>query len=86
MPVFLIAQLAVPQQYHGTGLGKITLIKALQYLWEVNKNMPAFAIAVDCLNTNAESFYLKYGFAILCQQNGRTRMFIPMKTVVTLFS
>ncbi|HEY9842060.1 MAG TPA: GNAT family N-acetyltransferase [Candidatus Obscuribacterales bacterium] len=85
VPVFLIAQLAVDSQYRGRGLGKITLIKALEYLWEVNASMRAFAIVVDCLNQSAESFYLKYDFEVLCQHKGRTRMFIPMKTVGQLF-
>lgn len=30
VPVFLLAQLAVHSEYHGQGLGKITLIKALE--------------------------------------------------------
>ncbi len=86
IPVFLIAQLAVHFEFHGKGLGKITLIKALEYLWEVNAHMRAFAIIVDCLNDNAQSFYSKFDFEVLCTQNGRTRMFLPMKTVEQLFS
>lgn len=86
VPVFLIAQLAVDHHYHGQGLGKITLIKALQFLWQVNASMRAFAIIVDCLHQNAEAFYLKYGFEVLCQHQGKTRMFLPMKTVGALFA
>lgn len=86
VPVFLLAQLAVHSEYHGQGLGKITLIKALEYLLEVNAHMRAYAIIVDCLNDGAEQFYLKYGFEELCQHNGRKRMFIPMKTVAQLFA
>jgi GNAT superfamily N-acetyltransferase len=85
IPVFLIAQLAVHSEFHGKGLGKITLIKALEYLWEINAHMRAFAIIVDCLNGGAQAFYAKYDFEILCQHNGRTRMFLPMKTVGQLF-
>ena len=40
-PVSLIAQLAVDKNMHGSGLGKITLVKALEYLWMVNMHMPA---------------------------------------------
>lgn len=86
IPVFLLAQLAVHREFHGEGLGKICLIKALEYLWEINAHMRAYAIVVDCLSESAERFYAKYGFEILCRHNGKTRMFIPMKTVGLLFS
>ncbi len=86
VPVFLIAQLAVDVEYRGQGLGKITLIKALEYLWEVNAYIKAYAVIVDCLNDGAKDFYLKYGFEVLCEYNGRTRLFILMETVAQLFS
>jgi len=85
IPVFW-AQLAVHQEFHGSGLGKVSLIKALEYLWEINAHMRAYAIVVDCLTKQAESFYAKYGFDVLCEINGRVRMFIPMKTVGQLFT
>ena len=86
VPVFLLAQLAVHKTYHGSGLGKISLIRALKYLWEVNQHMPAYAVVVDCLTSSAQSFYEKYGFQMLCEHNGRLRMFLPMKTVEQLFT
>jgi GNAT superfamily N-acetyltransferase len=85
IPVFLIAQLAVHSEYKGKGLGKITLIKALEYLWEINVHLKAFAIIVDRLNEEAQAFYTKHDFEILYQHNNRTRMFLPMKTVGQLF-
>ena len=86
VPVFLLAQLAVHKEFHGSGLGKVSLIKALEYLWEVNTHMRAYAIIVDCLTDSAESFYKKFGFEVLGEHNGRTRMFLPMKMVGQLFS
>jgi GNAT superfamily N-acetyltransferase len=86
VPDFLLAQLAVHQQYHSKGLGKISLISALQYFWEINAHMRAFAVVVDCLTPAAESFYAKYGFEPLAIHNDRLRMFIPMKTVEQLFN
>lgn len=85
IPVFLLAQLAVHSKYHGTGLGKITLIKALEHLLMVNLYMRAYAVVVDCLTSQAESFYIKFGFEFLCEHNGRTRLFLPMKKVEALF-
>ncbi|PLX97022.1 MAG: GNAT family N-acetyltransferase [Desulfuromonas sp.] len=85
IPVFLIAQLAVHKEYKGEGLGKITLIKALEHLFKVNAHMKAYAVVVDCLNQAAQDFYAKFGFEILCSHNDRTRMFMPMGTVEQLF-
>lgn len=85
IPVFLLAQLAVHKEFHGSGLGKISLIRALKYLWQVNHHMRAYAIVVDCLTDSAQTFYANYGFEILCEHNGRIRMFLPMKTVGQLF-
>jgi len=85
VPVFLLAKLAVNRDYQNQGLGKITLVKSLEYLWKVNQHMCAYAVVVDCLNKEIQHFYTKYGFQVLCTQNKKTRMFIPMKTVKQLF-
>ncbi|QUX92044.1 GNAT family N-acetyltransferase [Marinomonas sp. A3A] len=85
IPVFLLAQLAVHKEFHGNGLGKVSLIKALEYLWRVNQYMKAFAVVVDCLTESAQHFYKKYGFEFLCEHNGRIRLFLPMKTIEQLF-
>jgi GNAT superfamily N-acetyltransferase len=86
VPVFLLAQMAIHIEHQGTGLGKITLIKALEYLWQVNSQMTAYAIVVDCLNTKVQQFYEKYGFETLCDFNSKIRMYLPMKVVKNLFS
>ncbi len=85
VPVFLIAQLAVNKKVQGQRLGKITLIKSLEFLWNVNKQMHAYAVVVDCLNESVVNFYKKYGFHHLYIKNGKSRMFLPMKTVDELF-
>lgn len=85
VPVFLIAQLAVDQSFQKQNLGKITLIKALEFLYEVNQHMPAYAVIVDCLNKSVENFYTKFGFQILDTKSKKTRMFLPMKTIGELF-
>ena len=86
IPVFLIAQMAVHSDCQRQGLGKITLIKALQYLWDIYHRMRAYAVIVDCLNTNIEKFYSQYGFEVLHRSSeGRARMFLPIQTVGMLF-
>lgn len=85
IPVFLLAQLAVHKDFHGVGLGKISLVRALHYLWKVNAYMRAYAVVVDCLTDASKSFYAKFGFDVLCEHNGRVRMFLPMKTIKQLF-
>ena len=85
IPVFLLAQLAVDKQYHGSGLGKVTLIKALEHLYNINAHMRAYAVVVDCLTTNAEGFYNKFGFKKLDEQEGNVRLYLPMKQLAFLF-
>ncbi len=85
VPVFLIAQLAVNKKVQGQQLGKITLIKSLEFLWHVNTQMHGYAVIVACLNESVENFYKKYGFHHLYKTNGKSRMFLPMKTVGKLF-
>jgi GNAT superfamily N-acetyltransferase len=85
VPVLLIGQLAVHTSCAGLGLGKITLIAALKRLAQINEHMPAYAVIVDCLDEEAEGFYLKYGFVELCRNAGRARMYLPMRTVLELF-
>lgn len=85
IPVFLVAQLAVHNECKGKGLGKITWIKALEYLNDINKHLRAYAVIVDCLNHNIEQFYTRYDFQVLCIIEGKTRMFLPMETFEALF-
>lgn len=85
VPVFVLAQLVVHKNYQSKGLGKITLIAALQHFVRIHQHMRAYAIVVDCLTQEAEGFYRKYGFERLGIHHDRVRMFLPMKTVLQLF-
>ncbi len=86
VPVFLLAQLAVHTECQGQGLGKITLIRALEHLSRVQSVLPAYAVIVDCLNDSAKRFYLRFGFHELIGSSERTRLFLPMNTVNQLFN
>lgn len=85
IPVFLLAQLAVHNEFKGMGLGKVALVNALEYFYNISAHMPAYAVIVDCLNEHAESFYLKYGFQELLKINDRKRLFISMTEITLLF-
>jgi len=85
IPVILIAQLAVYQQTQGQGLGKVTLIRALQHAVEIEEHLPSYAVVVDALDGEVKGFYEQFGFELLESHNHRKRLFLPMKTVAQLF-
>ena len=67
----------------GQGLGKITLIRALEHLQGISELTSAVAVVVDPIDVNADAFYRHFGFLDLNDQAGR--LFLPMKTVAALF-
>lgn len=81
----MLAQLAVHKGFKVRGLGKIALIKALEYLYDINAHMGAYAVIVDCLNDNIAALYEQFGFESLTKESDRERMFLSMKTVQLLF-
>lgn len=85
IPVILIAQLAVHQAAQGQGLGKFTLIHALEHCHQINVHLPSYAVVVDALNDDVRAFYEQYGFQFLYRQGERARLFLPMNTVAQLF-
>lgn len=85
VPVLLIAQLAVNMQCQRQGLGKITLIRSLRHCLDIHAHLSSYAVIVDALDKEVESFYQQYGFQVLDSNNKRTRLFLPMKTVMALF-
>ena len=86
IPVFLIGQLAVDSSHKGQGLGKVTLLHALKYLWQVKSYLPAYAVIVDCLHEQAKGFYLQYDFQELYEHAGKSRLYLPMATLDQLFT
>ncbi len=86
VPVFLLAQLAVEKSIQNQGLGSVALVKALEHFLTIHQHMRAYAVVVDALNVNAETFYRKYGFEELCVIGEKKRLFLPMNTLENLFS
>ncbi len=85
IPVLLLAQLAVDHTLQGQGLGKLTLIRALRHCYEINAHLPSYAVVLDLIGEGVQHFYVQYGFQSLEVRKGRTRLFLPMKTVEALF-
>lgn len=86
IPVLIIGQLAVHKKEQGTGLGKVTLIKALQHCYEIHQVLPSFAVIVDAIDGSAVSFYQQYGFSLLeSAETTPIRLWLSMKAIETLF-
>lgn len=84
VPVLLIAQLAVHSDCQGMGLGEDTLVRALKHCYQINRQLPSYAVVVDCLTDQVQAFYEQYGFIVLDDPGERQRMFLPMGTISQL--
>jgi len=82
IPTTLLGRLAVDKKFQGNGTGKLLLIDALKRCYILSKNIGSFAVIVDPLDKDAENFYSKYGFITLHDSG---KMFLPMKTICSLF-
>ena len=84
LPTILLGRLAVDRRRHGEGLGELLLLDALKRSYDLSlTDVGAAAIVVDPLDKDAVAFYAQYGFVMLPD---RGRMFIPMKTVKSLYT
>lgn len=83
LPVTLLGRLAIDQLSKGRGLGRFLLLDALYRSLQAAASIGAMAVVVDTKDAVAISFYQQYGFAALSAGEGR--LFLPMKTVATLF-
>jgi GNAT superfamily N-acetyltransferase len=62
IPVILLGRLAVDERFKGTGLGASLLQDAVLKSIEAAQSVGARAIIVDALNSDAASFYERFGF------------------------
>lgn len=82
IPTTLLGRLAIDNRFQKQGIGKLLLIDALKRSYEISKSIGSFAVIVDPIDKNAESFYNKYGFIKLPDSG---KMFLPMNTIKELF-
>jgi ribosomal protein S18 acetylase RimI-like enzyme len=78
IPAALIGRLAVDISTHGKGIGKILLSNAIKRTLAVRDDIAIYAMVVNAINDEAESFYKRYGFSRLAHSG--SRLFLPLKS------
>lgn len=79
VPAALIGRLAVDLSAQGMGIGRMLLADAIKRTVAVSDDIAIYAMVVDAINEQADSFYKHYGFASLARGNGR--LFLPLKSL-----
>jgi ribosomal protein S18 acetylase RimI-like enzyme len=87
MPAALIARLAADERTRGSGLrvGETLLIDAFARIAGVAEAIGCLGVVTDAKNDKAEAFYQKYDFATVEEKKWPRRMFLPIRTVWSLF-
>jgi predicted GNAT family N-acyltransferase len=83
LPVILLGRLAVAAHLKGRKLGEFLLMDALNRSLATASTIGAMAVLVEAKNDAAQALYRHLGFLPLTAQ--ANRLFLPMKTVATLF-
>jgi GNAT superfamily N-acetyltransferase len=78
-PAFLIAKLAVDLGYQGQGVGKLLLADALRRACNASEVAGLELVIVDAINSEAVSFYGRFGFTRL--DPGSRRMFLKIASL-----
>jgi GNAT superfamily N-acetyltransferase len=79
MPAALIGRLAVDVSEQGKGIGRLLLSDAIKRTLAVSGEIAIYAVVVDAINKEAETFYLQYGFAHLASKGNR--LYLPLKSL-----
>lgn len=83
LPVTLIGRLAVDARVKGQRLGEFLLMDALHRSLQHAAEISAMAVVVDAKDEAAAAFYRHFDFVPL--QASARRLYLPMKTVASLF-
>ena len=84
VPATLLGRLAIDRRYQGRGYGEVLIIDALRRALQATKEVASYAVVVDAINERARSFYEQYEFRAFPDR--KLRLFLPMKTIASLFS
>jgi GNAT superfamily N-acetyltransferase len=83
VPATLLGRLAVDRRYQGRGVGEFLLLDASFRALTPSAEIAAAAVVVDAIDAGAAKFYQRFGFVAFPSIAGR--LFLPMKTVASLF-
>lgn len=84
VPVIHLARLAVDKTVQGERLGETLLMDALEKALAVSRSVAAYAVEVISINGTARSFYLKYGFKELIDD--QLHLYLPLRIIAQLFN
>ena len=84
LPVTLLGRLAIDQGLKGQGMGQFLLMDALHRSLQAAAGIAAMAVVVDAKDALAADFYQHFG--IIPLNLSISRLFLPMKTIATLFN
>ena len=79
LPIVLLARLAVDQSVHGRGLGGYLLRDAMMRSLDLAEKLGIHAVVVDALDPEAKTFYKRFGFVALA--NDEMRLFLAVSTI-----
>jgi GNAT superfamily N-acetyltransferase len=79
VPVALLGRLAVDQSAQGQSLGEMLLIDALRRCLNLSEQLGVYAVEVHALDVQAKSFYEKYGFVPLLDND--LHLYLPIATL-----
>jgi hypothetical protein len=83
VPVTLLGRMAISHLFQRRGLGEFALLNALERALKGSRQVASWAVVVDA-KAGSRDFYLKHSFLPL--PDSQHRLFLPMKTVETLFT
>jgi ribosomal protein S18 acetylase RimI-like enzyme len=84
VPVAHLGRLAVDKRAKGQKLGEILLFDALKRIAGISEQLGIYAVEVIALNESAKSFYLKYGFKEL--SDDELHLYLSIKVIKKLVS
>jgi GNAT superfamily N-acetyltransferase len=76
--VILLGRLAVDSQFHGQGLGKRMLLRAMAEVERTSRTVGVFALVLDVIDEEAKAWYLGLDFGFQVFPSDPARLFVPV--------